>query len=61
MAKGLCYTRTQTMDDFNHIIKILDIGISSELERTLQTEGIHSTINLRRMKDSALLVLNSRK
>ena len=39
-------TRTQTMDDFKHVIKILDIGISSELEMALQIEGIQSTSHL---------------
>ena len=40
MAKVIWDTRTQTMNNFNHVIKILDIGLSSELERALQTEGI---------------------
>ena len=29
-------TRKQIMDNFNHVIKILDIGINSALERALQ-------------------------
>ena len=40
MSKNIRATRTQTMDDFEHIIKILDIGIISELEGALQIEGI---------------------
>ena len=33
-------TRTQTMDDFKHVIQILDIRLSSELKRALQPGGI---------------------
>ena len=53
-AKGQTDTRTQTMDDFKHILQILDIGLSSELERVLQNEGIHSTIHILWMKDDVL-------
>ena len=49
------------MDDFNHIIKILDIRISSELEKSLQTEGIHSTRYLRQMKNGALTSIEFKK
>ena len=61
MAKVIRNTRTQIMDDFNHVIKILYIGISSELERALHTEGIQSTRYLLRMKDSALTNIEFKK
>ena len=54
MVKGIHNRRTQIMDDFNHIIKILDVGIISEPERVLHTAGIQSIRHLLRMKDLAL-------
>ena len=39
-SKAIRDTRTQTMDDFKHVIQMLYIGIRSELERVLQIEGI---------------------
>ena len=43
-----------TIDYFKHVIQILDIGTSSELERVLQIEGIHSTRHLLQMIDDVL-------
>ena len=39
-------TRTQTMDEFKHVLQILDIGLNSELERALRSEGIINTIHI---------------
>ena len=61
MAKVICNTRTQTMDEFNHVIIIFDIGSSSELKRALQTEDIQSTRHLFQMKDSALTNIEFKK
>ena len=57
MPKGIRNTRTQTMDSFNHVIKILDIGLSSELERSLQIVGIQSIRHLLQLKDLTLSTL----
>ena len=51
-AKTQHGTRTQTMDDFKHIIQMLDIGLSSELERVLQTKGIQSIRHILRRQFS---------
>ena len=61
MPKGIRDTRTQIMDDFNHIIKILDIGIISELERVIQTTGIQSIRHPLQMKHYVLSVLDFKK
>ena len=52
--KGQANTRTQTMDNFKHFNQILDIGLSSELEREIQSEDIHSTRHILQMIDDVL-------
>ena len=53
-VKNQTNTRTQTMNDFKCVLQILDIGLNSELESVLQTEGINSTSHILRMKDDVL-------
>ena len=54
-------TRTQTMDDFKHVLQILYIGINSELERALQIDGITNTRHIIRMKNDVLNNLEFKK
>ena len=61
MVKGIRNIRTQIMDYFNHIIKILDIGIISELKRALQTACMQITRYLLRMKDLTLSTMEFKK
>ena len=42
------------MDNVNHIITILNIGLNSPLERSLQTTGIQNIRHLLRMSDDLL-------
>ena len=49
MSKSIHATRTQTMDGFEDIDNIFDIGISSELNRALQIERIQSINHLFQM------------
>jgi hypothetical protein len=51
-VKAICDTKIQIIDDVNHVVKILYIGIISELERALQSEGIQSTMHLLWMNDA---------
>ena len=55
-SKASRHTRTKIMNDFKHVIQILDIGTSIELERALQSEGIQST---RRILQTTYYVLNN--
>ena len=61
MSKKIRDTRTQIVNNFNHIIKTLDIRIISELERSLQTAGIQSIRYLLRMKYPTLSALEFKK
>ena len=54
-------TRTQTMDDFKHVLQILYIGINSELERALQIDGITNTRHILQMTDDVLNNLKFKK
>ena len=61
MSKIQRDTRTQTMDNFKHIIQILYIEISSELEMALQIEGTQSTRHLLWMIDDVLYNIEYKK
>jgi hypothetical protein len=54
-------TRSQTMDDFKHVLHIIDIEPNSELERALQTAMITSVRHLLRMTDEVLDTLEFKK
>ena len=47
-------TRSRNIDNFKHVLQILDIGLNSELERALQTECIDSIRHILRMEDNFL-------
>ena len=49
------------MDNFKHVLQILDIGLNSELERALQIAGITSTRHILRMTDDVLDNLKFKK
>ena len=49
------------MDDFNHVIQIMDIGKNSCLERALQIRGINSVRKLLRMDKDTIKVLEYKK
>ena len=54
-------TRSSSMDDFNHVIQIMDIGKNSCLERALQIRGINSVRKLLRMDKDTIKVLEYKK
>ena len=54
-------TRTQTMDDFKHVLHIIDMNENSELERALQTAMITSVRHLLRITDEVLDNLELKK
>ena len=60
-VKATCDTRIQTIENVNHVVKILYIGISSDLERALQSEGIQSTMHLLWMKDDDINNIDFKK
>jgi hypothetical protein len=54
-------TRTLAMDDFKHVLQILDIGLNSELERDLQIVMITSTRHILQMTNEVLDNLEFKK
>ena len=60
-VKSQTDTRSQTMDDFKHVLQIIDVGLNSELERALQTAMITSVRHILRMIDDVLDNLEFKK
>ena len=54
-------TRSQTMDDFKHVLHIIDMNENSELERALQTAMITSVRHILRITDEVLDNLEFKK
>ena len=49
------------MDDFKHVLQIIDVGLNSELERALQTAMITSVRHILQMTDEVLDNLEFKK
>ena len=52
--KKYMLTRSSIMDDFKHVIQIMDIGTNTPLGKALQIRGINSIIYVLQMDSDTL-------